>query len=118
MYRIIQYTCALVFTILLLMITAQIANAVLRKVGQLDWVAGEGVEEDFGALVPWWVRTFVGLGVVGARLLYFVFGAGIRVAEEKGLVPLFTERCSASTSAGIGVGFGTNMPTCRITLYS
>lgn len=60
---------------------------------------------------------FVGLVVVGATLLYFCFRPGIRLPEEKGLIPLFTERCSATTSAGIGVRFGTNMPTCRITLY-
>ena len=61
--------------------------------------------------------TFVGLGVVGATLLYFCLRPGVKLPEEKGLTPLFTERCSASTSAGIGFRFGTNMPTCRITLY-
>jgi hypothetical protein len=40
-----------------------------------------------------------------------------RLPEEKGLIPLFNARCTATKAARFGFRFGTNIPTCRITLY-
>ena len=64
--------------------------------------------------------TFIGLvcvGIVVAGMLLFAISSQRKLPAEKGLVPLYTERCTATTRSGFGLRFGTNLPTCRITLY-
>jgi hypothetical protein len=57
------------------------------------------------------------IGIVAVVLLVFVIKPQRRLPEERGLTPLFNARCSATTEVGFRFRFGTNMPTCRITLY-
>lgn len=63
------------------------------------------------------VIGLVVVGIVAVALLFFVIKPRRKLPEEKDLKPLYTERCSATTRAGLGLRFGTNMPTCRLTLY-
>ena len=53
--------------------------------------------------------------VVLLAMLVFVRSTGAQLPEENGRAALYTERCSASS--GRFLRFGTNLPTCRITLY-
>jgi hypothetical protein len=57
------------------------------------------------------------VGIVAAALLGFAIRPQRKLAAEKDLIPLYTERCSATTRVGLGFQFGTNMPTGRLTLY-
>lgn len=64
--------------------------------------------------------SIVGLvvvGVVAIVLPIMAIGPQHSLPEEKSLTPLFNARCTATRAVGFGFRFGTNMPTCRITLY-
>ena len=66
------------------------------------------------------LTSIVGLGfvaVITVGVLLFAFSSQRKLPAEKGLVPLYSARGTASTRGGFGLRFGTNMPTCRITLY-
>lgn len=57
--------------------------------------------------------------VVGAAaaLSLWILAPLRRLPEEKGLTPLFAERCGAMTSARVGFRFGMPSRACRIALY-
>ncbi len=57
--------------------------------------------------------------VVGAvaALSVWILAPLRRLPEEKRLTPLFAERCSASTTAGVGFRFGMPARACRLSLY-
>ena len=68
-------------------------------------------------MIDW---SFIGLAVVGVVaivLLFFAIKPQRKLPEEKNLVPVYTERCSATARVGLGFRFGTNMPTGRLALY-
>jgi len=57
--------------------------------------------------------------IVGAlaALSLWILAPLRRLPEEKGLTPLFSERCSALTTARVGFRFGMPARACRIALY-
>ena len=63
------------------------------------------------------IMAFVVIGIVAIALLAFALVSRRMLPEERNLVPLYSEKCSATRRAGFGLRTGSNLPTCRITLY-
>jgi hypothetical protein len=57
------------------------------------------------------------IGTVAIALLGFSLLSRRMLPEEKNMMPLFSEKCSATRRAGFSFRMGSNLPTSRITLY-